>query len=119
LQFRIIKKVKLKKDKIMATKEYAGSTVDVNEEGYMTDASQWNEEVGKAIASDEGIELTDKHFEVIKFIRDKVESGASLTIRGIGKSGVVDIKGFYQLFPGAPLKKATKIAGVPKPSSCI
>jgi len=103
----------------MTTKTYAGATVEVNDEGYMTDSSQWNKEIAKAIAVEEGIELTDKHFEVIEFIRNKVADGATLTIRGINKSGVVDAKSFYQMFPGAPLKKATKIAGVPKPESCI
>ncbi len=103
----------------MATKTIAGVNVDVTEEGYLTDASQWTEDIAKEIAKEEGIELTDKHFEVIKYIRDKVAAGEGLTIRGIGKSGVVDAKTFYQLFPGAPLKKATKIAGVPKPVSCI
>lgn len=103
----------------MATKTIAGVTVDVNEEGYMTDSSQWTKEIAIEIAKEEGLELTDKHFEVIHFIRDKVAGGEGLTIRGIGKSGVVDAKTFYQLFPGAPLKKATKIAGVPKPVSCM
>jgi tRNA 2-thiouridine synthesizing protein E len=42
-----------------------------------------------------------------------------LTIRKIGKSGVVDIKEFYALFPVGPLKTATKIAGIPKPAGCI
>lgn len=103
----------------MSTKSLAGVNVDVNEEGYMTDASQWTKEVATAIAGEEGIDLTDQHFEVIDYIRNKVAGGEALTIRGINKSGVVDAKTFYQLFPGAPLKKATKIAGVPKPVSCI
>lgn len=103
----------------MATKNYGGVAVDVNEEGYMTDSSQWTKEVAEGIAADEGVELTDKHFEVIDFIRNKVAEGATLTIRGINKSGVVNAKEFYQMFPGAPLKKSTKIAGVPKPESCI
>lgn len=103
----------------MATKTLAGVTVEITDDGYLTDSSQWTKEVGAEIAKEEGIELTDKHYEVIEFIRDKVSGGATLTIRGIGKSGVIDIKGFYQLFPGAPLKKATKISGVDKPSSCI
>jgi len=103
----------------MATKTYAGETVEVNDEGYMTDSSQWTKEIAKEIAAEEGIELTDKHFEVIEYIRNKVAEGATLTIRGINKSGVVDAKTFYQMFPGAPLKKSTKIAGVPKPESCI
>ncbi len=103
----------------MATKNIAGVNLDVTEEGYMNDSSQWTKEVAAGIAQEEGLELTDKHYELIEFIRNKVESGEGLTIRGIGKSGIVDIKAFYQLFPGAPLKKATKISGVPKPASCI
>ncbi len=103
----------------MSQKEYAGKVIEVNEEGYFVDAGQWTPEMAKEIAEEEGIEITEKHMKVILFIREKVLSGASLSIRSIGKSRIVDIKEFYQLFPGAPLKKATKIAGVAKPSSCI
>ncbi|MDI3525875.1 MAG: dissimilatory sulfite reductase related protein [Tenuifilum sp.] len=103
----------------MAEKVIAGVTVNVTEDGYLTDPNQWTKEIAVEIAKEEGIELTDKHFEVINFIREKTLNGESLTIRTIGKSGIVDTKGFYQLFPGAPLKKATKIAGVAKPSSCV
>ncbi len=103
----------------MATKTYAGINIEVNDEGYMLDSSQWSKEVATEIAKDEGVELTEKHFEVLDYIRNKVANGETLTIRGINKSGVVDAKTFYQLFPGAPLKKATKIAGVSKPESCI
>ncbi len=103
----------------MSQKEYAGKVIEVNEEGYFVDAGQWTPEMAKEIAKEEGIEITEKHLEVINFIREKVLSGASVSIRSIGKSGIVDIRAFYRLFPGAPLKKATKIAGVAKPSSCI
>lgn len=103
----------------MATKTYAGTTVNVNEEGYFTDPSQWTREIAKEIASEEGIELTDQHFKVLELLRGKNDAGEALSIRGINKSGVVDVKTFYQLFPGAPLKKATRIAGIPKPASCV
>ncbi len=103
----------------MATKTYAGITVDINEEGYFTNSSQWTKEIGAEIAKEEGLELTDKHYEVLEYLRNKFESGDGLSIRGINKSGVVDVKTFYQLFPGAPLKKSTKIAGIPKPASCV
>ena len=103
----------------MAEKTYAGVTVQIDAEGYLTESSKWTKEIAIEIAKEEGVELTETHFAVLKFIREKVASGEVLTIRSIGKSGATDIKGFYQLFPGAPLKKATKIAGVPKPTSCI
>lgn len=103
----------------MAQKEYAGVMVAVNEEGYLENEGQWTKEIGAAIAKENGIELTDRHYQVIDFLRDRVAKGEALTIRSIGKSGVVDIKGFYELFPGAPLKLATKVAGLKKPLSCV
>lgn len=103
----------------MAKRNISGIFVDVDEDGYLTDSTQWTKEIATEIAKEEGIELTNEHMVVVDYIRDKVASGEGLTIRGISKSGLVDAKTFYQLFPGAPLKKATKIAGVPKPFSCI
>ena len=103
----------------MATKSYAGVNVDINEEGYLTDPSQWTKEVAVEIAKEEGIELTDKHFEVFEYLRKEHETGSPLTIRKVGKSGITDIKGLYELFPGGPLKKSSRIAGIPKPTSCV
>ena len=103
----------------MATKNIAGVSVDVNEEGYLTDPSQWTREIAGELAKEENIELTEKHFEVLEFLRKEYVSGAPLTIRKVGKSGIVDIKGLYELFPGGPLKKSSKIAGIPKPASCV
>ncbi len=103
----------------MATKNYAGQTVEVNDEGYMADPSQWNKEIAAEMAKEEGIDLTDKHFEVLDFLRAANEKGETLTIRRVGKSGIVDIKGLYKLFPGGPLKFSSKFAGIPKPASCV
>lgn len=103
----------------MAEKVYAGKSVSVTDDGYLTDPNQWTKEIAIEIAKEEGIELTDKHFAVIEYIREKTLKGEALTIRTIGKSGLVDTKGFYELFPGAPLKKSSRIAGIAKPSSCV
>ncbi len=103
----------------MAQKTYAGVSVDVNDEGYFNDPSQWTKEIAVDVAKQEGVELTDKHYEMLEYLRNKFNSGDQLTIRGINKSGIVDVKTFYQMFPGAPLKKSTKIAGIPKPTSCV
>ena len=103
----------------MAQKTYAGVTVEVTEEGYMTNPSQWTKEIATAIAQEENIDLTETHFAVLEFIRNRAQKGEALTIRSVGNSGIVDIKGFYTLFPGAPMKKAAKIAGLLKPASCV
>jgi tRNA 2-thiouridine synthesizing protein E len=103
----------------MAQKIYAGVTVDVNEEGYFTNPAQWTREIAAEIAKEENLELTDKHYAVLEFIRERQAKGETMTIRSVGNSGIIDIKGFYTLFPGAPMKKAAKIAGIPKPASCV
>ena len=103
----------------MAVKTIAGVQVNVTEDGYLEDMEQWNEDIAKEIASELGIELTDEHFKVLNYLRDKTKEGASLSIRSVGKSGVVDVKGLYKLFPKGPLKFSSKIAGIPKPTSCV
>lgn len=103
----------------MSDKTYAGVTVQCNDQGYLTDLNQWNKEIGVEIAKEEGIEMTDEHWEVIEYLRDQVKKEIPLTIRKVGKSGVVDIKGFYKLFPNGPLKISSRIAGIPKPVGCI
>lgn len=100
-------------------KTYAGINVDCNEQGYLTNFSQWNKEVGLEIAKEEGITMTDRHWEVITFLQDQYKNEVPLSIRKVGKSGVVDIKEYYELFPKGPLKISSRIAGIPKPVSCI
>ncbi|MFI5186009.1 MAG: TusE/DsrC/DsvC family sulfur relay protein [Chitinophagales bacterium] len=97
----------------------AGKTIAVNEEGYLTNFSQWDKPIGEELAKEANIDLTPVHWNLIHYIQDEYKKEVPLTIRKIGKSGVVDIKGFYELFPTAPLKTASKIAGIPKPASCI
>ncbi len=103
----------------MALQTIAGEQVHVSEEGYLENMDEWNENIAKEIASSVGIELTDKHFEVLNYLREKTKAGESLTIRKVGKSGLTDIKGLYKLFPKGPLKFSAKIAGIPKPASCV
>jgi len=97
----------------------AGKTISVTEEGFLTSFSQWDKTIGEAIAAENEVALTPRHWQVLDYIQVEYKKETPLSIRKIGKSGVVDIKEFYQLFPNAPLKTATKIAGIPKPVSCI
>ena len=91
----------------------------VNAEGYLLDYKLWTPDWAREVAAAYQIELTDKHFKVLEWLRKKQAEGVALTIRKVGNSGIVDIKEFYQLFPGGPLKVSSKIAGIPKPVSCI
>jgi TusE/DsrC/DsvC family sulfur relay protein len=73
------------------------------------------------IARAEGIDqLTDRHWQVIKFMRHEYEeNGTGPTVRILGKTSGVSIKELYQLFPKGPAKVAAKVAGIPKPRGCI
>lgn len=103
----------------METLVYEGTKVEVNAEGYLKNMDQWTPELANQMAAKENIVLTDKHFEVLNWLRAKQKEGVPLSIRKMGNSGIVDIKQFYQLFPGGPLKISSKLAGIPKPASCI
>ena len=104
----------------MPEKTMCGKTVSVDSEGYLTDHTQWTEEIAKEIAKELGIDLTEDHFKVINFIRKEYnDSGNVPTLRKIGKQSGVDMKGLYALFPDGPVKKAAMIAGLSKPKSCV
>jgi tRNA 2-thiouridine synthesizing protein E len=85
----------------MSTLIYAGTPVEVDQEGFLTEPEAWNEEIAREIAAENGIaELTDRHWLVISFMRDTyLESGSAPSIRTLGKSSGVPIKELYQLFP--------------------
>ncbi len=100
-------------------REISGKTVQVNQEGYLLDFKEWDKSIGECIASENNIQMTPRHWEVIEYLQNEHKNEVQLSIRKISKSSVVDIKEFYQLFPQGPLKTATKIAGIPKPASCL
>lgn len=103
----------------MAEKTLAGKTIEVTDEGYLVNPVDWSKEVAVQLAEEQGIVLSDKHFEVLEYLRKESAAGTQLSIRKVGKSGIVDIKGLYVLFPGGPLKYSSKIAGISKPASCV
>ena len=105
----------------MTTATIAGTIVDVDAEGFLTDAAQWNEEVAAEIARANGIaNLTDRHWQVVRFMRAAyLRDGQAPSIRSLGKTSGVAIKELYQLFPKGPAKLAAKIGGIPKPHGCI
>jgi TusE/DsrC/DsvC family sulfur relay protein len=99
----------------------AGSTVEVDPEGFLLDAEQWNAQMAPEIARANGIEqLNDRHWQVINFMREVyLNTGSAPSIRSLGKSSGVQIRELYELFPKGPAKLAAKIGGIPKPRGCI
>jgi dissimilatory sulfite reductase related protein len=105
----------------VTTVQLGGCAVEVDGEGFLLDTSQWNEQIAREIARENGIEeLTDRHWQVINFMRQTyLRSGSAPSIRSLGKSSGVPVKELYALFPKGPAKLAAKIGGIPKPRGCI
>ena len=105
----------------MATLEIDGKTFDVDGDGFLTNPSLWNNEVAILFAKVDGIEdLTEKHWAVIKIIRDNFEEkGNAPMIRKICQETGLKLKEIYELFPLGPARGACKVAGLPKPDGCV
>ena len=102
-------------------------TIVADEEGYITDISNWSEDLADTIAVAEKIDMNDDHWEVVNFLRDYYEEyqiapAVRVLTKAIRKS-LGDDKGnskyLYELFPYGPAKQACKIAGLPKPTGCV
>jgi tRNA 2-thiouridine synthesizing protein E len=105
----------------MATKTIAGVTVQVNDDGFMTNPAEWTKAIAVEMAKEEGIDvLTDAHWKVIDFSRQSAaSSGASPTLRTITTGCEISTKDLFALFPKGPAKKVAKIAGLGKPEGCV
>lgn len=105
----------------MATQVIAGQEVTVDDEGFMTDPSQWSDEIADVLAKQIAIDtLTDAHWSVIRFLREDFEQeGQTATIRRVSTLAGVPTKQLYTLFPKKPAKKMAYISGLPKPKGCV
>ena len=104
----------------MPTTTIDGHQVHVDDEGFMTEYSEWDEDLGKALATQIGIDMTDAHWKAIRFVRaDYAAQGETPTIRRVSTAGGVPTKDLFKLFPQKPAKKMAYIAGVPKPVGCV
>ncbi|MDO8542136.1 MAG: TusE/DsrC/DsvC family sulfur relay protein [Opitutaceae bacterium] len=105
----------------MAIRTIANKALDFDAEGFMTNFKDWDVEIAKTLAAEEGIAtLTDRHLTVLNFMRREFETkGDGPSIRRLTKESGVPTKELYELFPGGPAKKAARIAGIKKPHGCI
>ena len=104
-----------------------GVVLATTEQGFLCDAALWNEKVAIALAELEQLELSVEHWEILLFIRDYYQRykhlpNARMFVTAIRKT-LGDDKGnsryLQKLFPQGPLKYACKIAGLPKPPTCL
>jgi tRNA 2-thiouridine synthesizing protein E len=109
--------------------ELNGKTYETDEDGYLIDIGSWTEDVAHFLADQEEIpELTEKHWQIINFLRDyyqeyQIAPMIKILIKEIMKqmnlSKRDSSKMLYELYPAGPAKQACKIAGLPKPTGCV
>ncbi len=104
----------------MSVATLSGRQVHVDEEGFLTDYDEWDEELARSLAASIGIELTETHMRVIRFLRaDYKTTGETATLRRVTNLGGFPTKELFELFPKKPAKKMAYIAGLSKPVGCV
>lgn len=99
-----------------------GTSIETTESGYLANHADWNEDVARKLAEIEGITLSDKHWDVLNYLRDEyVNNGQNqpmerVVLKAMAKTwgSKPTSKDLYTLFPLAPTKQGTKIAGLPE-----
>jgi tRNA 2-thiouridine synthesizing protein E len=102
--------------------EWEENKVEVNEEGFLVRAEEWNKDVAEILAKEEeGIKnLTEDHWKVIEFIRNYyLKKNIAPMVRSVCKTTGFKLRYIYDLFPSGPAKGACKVAGLPKPDGCV
>ncbi len=94
--------------------------LNLDADGYLADPNAWTPEIAELFAQELGLELTDRHWQVINFVRDEfAKTGEMPSLRRITKQSGVPTKELYKLFPKGPAGKIAKISGMSKPKGCI
>jgi tRNA 2-thiouridine synthesizing protein E len=102
--------------------EFNGKSIETTPTGYLVNIEDWSKELAEHIAQDEGVELTQKHWDLIDFLRDEFinHGGNQPNTRGIVKAMAdkwgekIGQKDVYELFPKDPSKQGGRIAGLPE-----
>ena len=105
----------------MANIEGNGQTVELDEDGFLVKLDQWNEDVARYLAKEEGVdELNEDHWKIINYLKGYfAEYGIAPMVRKMTKESGYSLKEIYDLFPSGPAKGACKVAGLPKPTGCV
>ncbi|WNZ54636.1 TusE/DsrC/DsvC family sulfur relay protein [Microbulbifer sp. MKSA007] len=104
-----------------------GQEIPLDKEGYLCNLSDWSRDAALQLASAEGIELTEEHWQVIELLQEfyrefELSPAMRPLVKYIGQHlGAEKGRSIYlmQLFPPSPAKVASKIAGLPKPTNCL
>jgi tRNA 2-thiouridine synthesizing protein E len=95
--------------------------VPVDSEGYLLDLQDWSHDFAHALAREEGLALTPRHWEVIRFLRDYyhehgVQAQVRVMIRHFSEQWGVEHgnnRTLHEMFPlGGPQKQGNRLAGL-------
>ncbi len=104
----------------MPTQNMLGREIHVDDEGFLTEFDEWDEAIGAELAKQIEIDMTERHWEVIRFLREDFKSqGSTATTRRVDSIGGFPVKEQFTLFPKKPAKKMAYVAGLPKPHGCV
>ena len=105
----------------MAQMELGGKMLNIDEDGFIEDPSEWDEGVAKSLAATEGVEdLGERHWKLVHYLREYyLKNNIAPMIRKLCKDTGIPLKEIYELFPSGPAKGACKVAGLPKPTGCV
>jgi tRNA 2-thiouridine synthesizing protein E len=104
----------------MPTLTYGTVNVEADAEGYLVRPADWTPDLAKVVAQELGVVLTPEHWKVIEFARaDQAATGQTPGLRRTTQKTGVSTKDIYRLFPKGPIKLIARIAGIPKPKSCV
>jgi tRNA 2-thiouridine synthesizing protein E len=101
--------------------EFQGKQIEIDEDGFITDPTVWDDEMAKALAKTEGVEeMTESHWKVARYLRNYyLQFGIAPMIRKLCKETGFSLKEIYELYPSGPAKGGCKVAGLPKPTGCV
>ncbi len=111
----------------MASFDFQGRAIEIDDDGYLVNLGDWVPEMAQSLADQDGIKLTEAHWEVINFLRDyyakyQIAPMIKILVKELGKAMGPEkgnTKYLYELYPGGPAKQACKYAGLPKPTGCV
>jgi len=106
---------------------YKGKEYELDEDGFLTDWQAWEEGMAEAMAAEDGQELTENHWELIRYLREyfikfQIAPPVKMLIKELARAFGPEkgnSKYLYQLFPAGPAKQGCRYAGLPKPTGCV
>jgi len=102
--------------------EFNGNTIETDKNGFLVNAEDWSKELGEHIAQSEGVVLTQKHWDILDYLRDEylnnnqTQPNTRTIVKAMADKWGVDVaqKDVYDLFPKDPSKQGGRIAGLPE-----